>query len=204
MRVPTVLGTDFDNTIVDYGHLFPQVAASQGIDAVGGQWHKRTLRRHLRSLPDGEIRWQKIQAEVYGTRMPGALLIDGFTAVVKRCQQHRIPVYIVSHKTRFAAQDPTLDLRAGALTWMQNRGFFDAEGLGLTPDQVFFEETRAEKLAQVRLLGCSHFVDDLEEVLQDPGFPSATTGIWFSHEQASGRGMLQAATWADIERLLFC
>ena len=78
--------------------------------------------------------------------------------------------------------------------------------MGLTPDQVFFEETRTEKLARIGSLGCTHFVDDLEEVLLHPAFPSATARIWFSQEEGTQGiqgSLLQAATWADIGRLLF-
>lgn len=201
-----ILGTDFDNTVVEYGHLFPQAVAALGIPFSGRLSDKRTLRHHLRSLPKGEILWQKVQAEVYGVRMPEARLLDGFSVVVQQCRQLHVPLFIVSHKTRFAAQGQALDLRAGALAWMQDQGFFDAERMGLTPDQVFFEETRTEKLARIGSLGCTHFVDDLEEVLLHPAFPSATARIWFSQEEGTQGiqgSLLQAATWADIGRLLF-
>ena len=37
---------------------------------------------------------------------------------------------------------------------------------------VYFESTRAEKIERIIALSCTHFIDDLEEVFDDPAFPS--------------------------------
>ena len=48
-----------------------------------------------------------------------------------------------------------------------------SDGYGITSDRVFFEATRADKIARIAALDCSFFIDDLEGVLSDPAFPEA-------------------------------
>ena len=57
------------------------------------------------------------------------------------------------------------------MDWMEGNGLFASRGLGVASEDVFFESTRLEKLARIQRLGCTHFIDDLEEVFADPDFP---------------------------------
>ena len=165
------IGLDFDNTLVGYDHLFAEEAAAQGlVDVRGG---KRTLRDGLRALPDGERRWQAVQAAVYGRRMAEARLMPGADAFLRTCKAAGVLVVIVSHKTRHASLDPGgIDLRAAALSWMQSQDFFATDGFGLDPDCVYFEPTRQDKIGRIGALGCTDFVDDLVEVFFEPAFPA--------------------------------
>ena len=54
---------------------------------------------------------------------------------------------------------------------MTSQGFFGSGGLGFSEDQVFFEGTRDAKIERIRTLGCTHFIDDLEEVFLEASFP---------------------------------
>jgi hypothetical protein len=80
---------------------------------------------------------------------------------------------VISHKTQYAStdRDKKHDLRQKAMEWMEANQFFSEQGLGLKRDQVFFEETRSDKIARIRELGCTHFIDDLEETFAEPDFP---------------------------------
>lgn len=165
------IGLDFDNTLVGYDHLFAAEAAARGLPDAGGG--KRALRDGLRRLADGETLWQEMQAAVYGRRMAEARLMPGAGAFLRGCRDAGVPVAIVSHKTRHARRDPGgVDLPAVALRWMRGQGFFDADGYGLLPEQVFFEPTRHDKLQRIAALGCTDFVDDLIEVFEEPDFPA--------------------------------
>ena len=62
-----------------------------------------------------------------------------------------------------------VNLRQAALGWMTAQGFFGTSGFAVPAENVFFESTRAEKLARIAALGCTHFIDDLEEVLDRSG-----------------------------------
>lgn len=178
-----VIGLDFDNTIVTYDAVLHQAALDRGLIAPGTPMVKRIVRDHIRAHGDGDIDWQKLQALVYGPLMPRARMFAGVSAFVSACRRRRVPVKIVSHKTEFAGYDDTgTNLREAALAWMTDHGFFAPAGLALTRDDVFFESTRDAKIARIRALGCTHFVDDLEEVLHDPAFPPDVQRILFAPE----------------------
>ncbi len=72
---------------------------------------------------------------------------------------------------------------------------------------MFFEATRSDKLARIAGLKCSHFIDDLEEVLTDPNFPSGVTRILFSEasgqDAAAASSYLVRPTWRHIEESVF-
>jgi hypothetical protein len=115
-------------------------------------------------------------------------------------------VLVVSHKTEFGHHDPDrVNLRQAALDWMKSQGFFDEARYGILMQNVFFEGTRAEKLARIRALGCTHFIDDLEEVLSDPEFPEGVERILFSDGAgaASAAPYIVCPTWRDIEGHIF-
>ena len=169
----TVIGIDFDNTLVSYDALIHKVALERGLITPATDVSKRTVRDQIRSGPGGDIEWQKLQALVYGPMMPQAELMAGAADFVRHCRARNWPVYVVSHKTEFAGYDETrTNLRDAALAWMTSQRFFEAAGLGFARADVFFEGTRDAKIARIRSLGCTHFIDDLEEVFVDPSFPA--------------------------------
>ncbi len=170
-----VVGIDFDNTLVTYDALMHEAALERGLIDVEVPANKRAVRDRLRLRPDGEIAWQQLQALAYGPLMSRARLIDGAEAFVRQCRARGWPLYVVSHKTEFAGCDTTrTNLRDAARTWMHANGFFDPAGIGLSAAAVFFESTRAEKIARILALDCTHFIDDLEEVFHEPSFPDTT------------------------------
>ncbi len=180
-----ITGVDLDNTLVSYDALLFELALGRGLITSNTPQDKTAIRDAVRLLEGGEERWMELQAELYGPSMERARLIGGVSAFFSLCRGHDIPVYVISHKTRFAARDKTgTDLRAAATGWMRANGFFDPDGMALPPEHVFFESTRASKLARIRALGCTHFVDDLEETFLEPEFPMETEQLLF---RPSGR-----------------
>ena len=71
-------------------------------------------------------------------------------------------------------------MREAALAWMTRRGFFAEDGFGLKRENVHFANSRFEKVALIAKLECDLFVDDLEEVFIEPGFPVTTRKILFA------------------------
>jgi hypothetical protein len=161
------------------------------------------LRDALRARPDGETDWRSLQAEVYGARMTDARLLDGAADFFGRCRSRGATVFIVSHKTHFAAADPGgVDLHAASLDWMTAQGFFEDEGFGLDLGQVFFEASRADKLARIAALGCTHFIDDLEEVLLAPKFPKGVKRYLIG-ATVDAPGINSFMKWQDITDDIF-
>jgi hypothetical protein len=199
------IGIDFDNTVIAYDQVFCAAAKRGGLisaDFIGG---KQAVRDYIRLLPDGEPTWQRLQGHVYGKGISDATLIPGVDAFVRRCRAERCTVSIVSHKTEYGHYDPErINLREAARKWMKANGLLDGE-FGIPAANVFFEGTRAEKLARIAALSCTHFIDDLEEVLLDPAFPPKVERILLSEQEAfkSRVPYVVCATWRDIEDRIF-
>jgi hypothetical protein len=192
------VGLDLDNTLAGYDRLFALAAAECGYLSAAAASCKQAVRAAVRALPDGERKWRKLQARVYGPRMIEAEVAPGAPAAVRRLQAAGAEIAIVSHKSRFAAEDAGgADLREAALAWLSARGFFSA--LGLSREAVFFENGRPEKLARIGALGCTHFVDDLEEVLGDPAFPDGVEKLLYAPCGACAAGpWRRCATWTEV------
>jgi hypothetical protein len=209
MPSPPRIGIDFDNTIISYDAVFRAAAKRIGLlanesiinESIGC---KRAVRDAVRLLPDGELTWQRLQGHVYGKGIAGATLMPGFNVFLRRCKIEGCAVSIVSHKTEFGHYDPDrVNLRKAALDWMAAQGLFDSIH-AIAPKDVYFESTRAEKLARIEALSLSLFVDDLDEVLTDPGFPAPVRRILFGEaEQRPNAPYLVCRTWHEVEHLVF-
>ncbi|MBT5037289.1 MAG: hypothetical protein HOM52_02155 [Rhodospirillaceae bacterium] len=191
---------DFDNTIISYDRLIRATAMRMGLIDAAVPASKKAMRDTIRLLPDGENSWQKIQAEIYGPGIDGADLIEGVVDFLSRCRGRAIPLHVISHKTEYANFDSTkTNLRQAALGWMERRGLFEPSGGGLDRWQVNFAATRSEKIARIKALKCSHFIDDLVEVFDDSEFPEGVEKLLF--DQSTGQSNLAAGTfasWHDI------
>lgn len=193
------IGLDFDNTLVDYTTVFRTEAAAFGLDAAG--LDKTAIRDRLRARgPDGEIAWQRVQARVYGPGVAAAPMMAGSEEFLARCQASGADLAVVSHKGRFAAQDPGgVDLREAARAWLTRHC------PQIPAERVFFEDERAAKLRRIGGLGLTHFVDDLPEVLADPAFPASVARLWLV--DGPGRtyppGIVAAGPWPILTEAVF-
>ena len=195
------IGVDFDNTLAGYDQSFAALALEAGYLAAVPAGGKRAVRDAVRELPDGDVLWQNLQAEAYGPRMVAAEVFEGAAEVLTGWRERGGEIYIVSHKTRFASQGQgAFNLRRAALDWLDGNGFLGQTGPGLAPERIHFKATRADKLAAIGALRLDLFIDDLEEVFAEPGFPEAVSKILFDpHRSAAADGGYQSfASWRDI------
>ena len=133
------IGIDFDNTIASYDKLFHEVALDENyIDRSWDGSGKTKLRNYLRSQPDGEKTWMKLQGLVYGKYMHCAEMMPGVANFILSCKLRNHKVFIVSHKTEYGHYDSTrTPLRNIAFDWMSSQGFFNQNVFGLNPEKVF-------------------------------------------------------------------
>ena len=196
------IGIDFDNTLISYDAVFHACAVSLGLISPDTTPNKQAVRDAIRLAPDGEFAWQKLQGQVYGARIGEATLIDGVDAFLRRCSAQDCEVVIVSHKTEFGHHDMArVNLRDAAMRWMTAHGFFAQDGYAIA--RVFFESTRADKLARISALACDWFIDDLAEVFSDPAFPPGVRRILFGPAQAAPPDCIVCPTWHAIEEQIF-
>lgn len=200
------IGIDFDNTIADYDRLFIRLAAEEGWPDAGRLSGKRAVRQAAWASEGGDLAWQRLQAQAYGPRLSEARPFAGVREFIAGARAAGAPVFIVSHKTRFAAADrEKVDLHEAALHWLAVEGFLDPAAGGLAAGSVHFETSRSAKIARIEALGLTHFIDDLEEVLCDPAFPASVEAILFdpAGATASGAPACRFAHWQEISDHVF-
>lgn len=201
-----IIGVDFDNTIAGYDRSMAKIAAEMGLIPHGAAVDKRSIRDTARSLEHGERLWMEIQAEAYGPKMGEAEVIEGVREFFLRTKESGGKLYIISHKTEYAATDTQnkTSLRRAAMEWLERVGFFSGQ-MGIKVEDVFFEQTRAEKAARIATMRCEIFIDDLEEVFLDPSFPSGVRKILYSPSPPSTSpvGVTALGFWSDIADNIF-
>lgn len=200
MNPPLRLGIDFDNTIVCYDQVFHQVAREQGLIPADLPVSKQAVRDYLRSMGQ-EDRWTEMQGYVYGPRLTDAQAFPGVLEFIQRQVRQGTSVFIVSHKTKHPYLGPKYDLHQAALAWLELNGFFDPRRIGLPRDQVFLELTKKDKLARIGALACTHFIDDLPELLAEPDFPPRVVKVLFDPNDDHGhlKTFSRARCWKSIE-----
>jgi hypothetical protein len=180
IRAGLRIGLDLDNTLIDYDRLFGEIAAGRGLIPRDFLGTKRDIRDHVRLLPgaDGEIEWQRLQAAVYGPQIAGATAATGALEFLRLARTSGAELSIVSHKTALANMGTErVNLRDAARGWLRTNGML---GPDTVPEaNLYFEDTRADKIARIVSLRCTHFIDDLEEVFDDPKFPSNVEQLLF-------------------------
>jgi hypothetical protein len=165
------IGIDLDNTLINYDRLFHRVSLERGLVPVEFVGTKRDIRDVIRRRPGGEIEWQHLQAHIYGPAIAQASAAEGALDFVRRARARDVELTIVSHKTALANLGANkVNLRDAAREWLRANEFLGDETV--PPANVYFEDTRAAKIARIVALRCTHFIDDLEEVFDDPAFPA--------------------------------
>jgi hypothetical protein len=202
---PTI-GIDFDNTIARYDHLMHQLSVERKLVSEDPPMTKMEIRQALRNLEGGEDKWRELQATVYGPKMGQAALDEGVESFVGWCRKRGYGVYIVSHKTKYSEYgDSHTNLRESALEWMARHRFFEQDGLGFQESHIFFEDARRSKVKRIGSLGCTHFIDDLEETFLEEGFPDHVQKILYCRDSVtSAASSLQVATnWEEVKNYVF-
>ena len=165
-----IIGLDLDNTIINYGRLFYDIALEKKWIPIECQKDKIGVRKYLQRKGRNDL-WTELQGLIYGPCLTEAEPYSGVDDFLLECRKLKIPVWIVSHKTRFPAMGFQHDLHASASEWLFASGLIHSETGGVTKDRVIFCETRSEKIAAIVRLQLTHFVDDLPEVFLDADFP---------------------------------
>jgi hypothetical protein len=195
------IGLDFDNTIACYDVAIAKLAEEifELPDLVPRT--KLGVRDYLR-MQDREIEWTAFQGELYGPGMRHAQVYDGAIETMLALRELGHEMFIVSHRSKTPYAGHQYDLHAAARAWLkvtiQSQGLFDDE-------QVFFLETRDQKVRMIKELRCELFLDDLPEVLEAAEFPASTRGILFAPEGVKEKAATNYTTisqWTNLPALL--
>jgi len=117
-------------------------------------------------------------------------------------------IFIVSHKTELGHFDEKrINLRDAARGWLRAQGLFDGQIPFIKPENIFFASTREEKIDRIKSLNCTHFIDDLPEVLFAPQFPCDVQRFLFQPDASlalkSERDIKVFNNWTDIKNAIF-
>lgn len=197
------VGVDFDNTIVNYDQLFHRCAIERGLVPAETPARKSAIREFLWRLPDGNTPWTELQAMVYGVRIAEAAPAPGVADFLRQCQAQGVRVSVISHKLRFPALGPRVDLHQAARRWLQDHNLYADGDAGLQPARVFFEPSQEAKSARIMAERCTHFVDDLPEMFRAPHFPARVARLLYQPAGApAGEGIELFRSWKEISRYL--
>jgi hypothetical protein len=198
-----VIGLDLDNTIINYGSLFYDVALEKKWIPTECQKDKIGVREYLQAKGRNDL-WTELQGLIYGPYLTEAVPYAGVDDFLLKCRTLSIPVWIVSHKTRFPAIGIQYDLQASASAWLFASGLIHNETGGVNKDRVIFCETRSEKIASIIRLQLTHFVDDLPDVFIDADFPKETIKYLYAPEgvQRQQPYCESVSSWQELKMII--
>ena len=195
-----IIGLDFDNTLVIYDELFGKVAKEQGVGNNEALNDKITIRNYLRSINQEEL-FTKIQGEVYGKRITEARAAKNMVNTLITLNQRGIELKIISHKTKTPYKGPRYDLHESAWKWIKEN-LKDHDGRQLfRENDVYFEETKEKKVSRIRDCKCTHFIDDLPEILEM--IDGRIVKVLYCPKNREERdGMKVMSDWTQLQKIL--
>lgn len=193
------IGLDFDNTIVCYDNAIGRLAGEVLRLPSLVPRTKLGVRDYLRGK-GREADWTLFQGELYGPGMRYAEVYKGALETMLKLKALGHELFIVSHRSRTPYAGPAHDLHAAARAWIKEM----IQSHGIFSDyQVYFFESREEKVRMIGYLRCDLFLDDLPEVLEAKDFPKTTQGILFMPDD-SGKSSTHTtiSQWTNLPELL--
>jgi hypothetical protein len=190
------VGIDLDNTLADYAAPLERLCREHGVAVGQGGDPKLALRGFLRAA-GREDEWTRLQGELYGPLMMEARPFPGIAEFLAAAERNGVSCFVVSHRTRNPIAGQPHDLHAAARGWLASHGF------GSLP--VHLEENKSAKLGRIASLGVGLFVDDLPELLLDPGFPSGVRRFLFDPKggHSGFEGVVRVDSWEAMRQAVF-
>ena len=175
------IGVDLDHTIINYHDVFLNIAKQWNLVPDTFTGNKNNLKNYIQ-MQHSDQHWMRLQGFIYGKGIQAARLMPNVIEFLQRCRTLSIPFVIISHKTRFGHFDEDkIDLREAARHWLKKQNLFDDQSIHLQDHQLFFAQTRDEKLRMIAQQKCTLFIDDLLSVLMEPAFPVNVKRIWYAY-----------------------
>ena len=190
-------GFDLDNTLIDYSAAVEEYCRIMSIipcTNIG------MLREQLRKENVSDYEWQLAQGWLYTEGLQFAQVGLGSVDLCKYLTQSGYQLYIVSHKTThtpdFCGNIPLHDL---ANTWIKK----SAIGIYFNEvEQIYFERTRKLKIKRIQELALNYFIDDLEEVFNESGFPINTKSFLIYKSSSQNSKIKCVSDFSDIKGIL--
>lgn len=172
------LGIDLDNTIICYDKLiirlikkkFPEIKINKSNNS------KQILKKKILKNY-GNDEWTKLQGQIYGKKIQSAILFDGFNEVIEQLKES-FDIYIISHKTKYPAIGKKINLRNAAKRLLKEKKISYCKNELIKSENIFFAETKKEKIKIIKQQKIDIFIDDLDQILKL--LPNKISKIHFS------------------------
>ena len=172
-----IFGFDFDNTLINYDKVFYDLAVKKKLVNKNNRKNKESIKKTL--FKKKKIKeWIELQSEVYSKGINKAKPNKVLISTLKFLKKKKIKFYVVSHKTKFPYYGEKINLHKISRKWLDENIFKKSHGLG--KGNYYFEKTKKKKIERIKKLKISHFIDDLEEIIDL--MPSTTNGILYKNK----------------------
>ena len=169
-----IFGFDFDNTIINYDSTFYITALNRKLINKKTKRNKESIKKIL-IKKRGIKEWIKLQSSVYSQEINKAKPNNKLIAVLKLLKKKKIKFYIVSHKTKFPYFGKKIDLHKISKNWL-DKNIFNRKNK-IEKCKCYFETSIKKKIERIKKLKISHFVDDLQEIIDL--LPSNIVGVLY-------------------------
>jgi len=177
------IGIDFDNTIINYHHVFHSLACEFSYISVDTPKDKEQVKQAIIAHYGNDLHWQELQSIAYGKAIFQAEAFDGVLVALESLKKQGHELFIVSHKSVASHYDPTVHLREYALDWL-TKSLIVNETL-IHDTSLFFLDNLEDKISTITNLDLDIFIDDLDLVILHPNFPKKTIAIGFGENKLS-------------------
>lgn len=173
------IGIDFDNTIADYTGVFHAVATDLGWLPADVGVSKNEVKSYFIDN-NIEPKWTELQGIVYGKEINKAKPYSYCLDILRQLQEQGHELYIISHKTKYPIIGEKVNFHIAATHWLEANAIVGQNDSPVAIEDVFFNETKEQKLARIEQLDCDVFIDDLPSILQHQAFPANCKPILFN------------------------
>lgn len=196
------IGIDFDNTISNYDNCFNFLANKfKKIKNNENKINKEIIKKKIIKEDNGNKTWMKFQGLAYGKYINKAEIMKGFMNFLLISKSRNLELFVVSHKTEFGHYDKEkTPLRAAAIKWMKDKKIIYKQS-GIKEKNIYFANTREDKIRIISELNLDFFIDDLKIVLNNKKFPKVTKKILFGSKVY--KNLISFSSWPKITNFFF-
>lgn len=187
------IGFDLDNTIINYeksySHYFSKKKFVKKNDIKKILFKKKLVKS-----------WQSLQEKVYSKGLNQASCYPGVINFLYFLEKNKINFYIVSHKTKKPYTGKKIDLRAYAKSWIKKN---IQTKVNIPDKNIFFEETKEDKIKRIKSLKLDYFIDDLDIILQK--LPDNMFKLLFNPNvlEKTSKKKIIFSNWNDLYKIIF-
>jgi len=157
-----LFGFDFDNTLINYNHIFFSQAKKRKLINKNIRKNKNNIKKEI-MRKGNVVEWKKLQSVVYSQKINQAKVNKEMIRILQLLEKEKIKFCIISHKTKFPYYGKKINLHKVSNNWLNKNIFNKKNKIKKCP--CYFETSLDKKIKRIKSMQVTHFVDDLQKVL---------------------------------------